>query len=74
MIASEIREALAEVDRDAWWEPTMAARLIEAARAYADLLEKGQEVIARDRLTGWNPVMEVSEPGRYLVVRVGESP
>lgn len=38
MTATEIREALAEVDRDAWG-PTTAARLIEAARAYADLLD-----------------------------------
>lgn len=66
MTATEIREALSErtmpfTDRYDIFR--------EAARAYADLLENGQEVTIEDWV-----VSGLLADGRYLVVRVeGES-
>lgn len=51
--------------------------LVAAARAYADLLENGENVEAETADEDGTPTqwwLEVTAPGCYLVVRVGESP
>lgn len=67
MSPEEIREALATWSHargGVWYFPPWVNTLAEAARAYADLFETGQEIDWREYAL---------KPGRYLVVRLEDS-
>lgn len=80
---SEIRETATEVvalihDKRVGLvdsERKMILALVVAAREHADLLENGEirEVEPDEAVLGLGDIEDV-EPGRYLIVRLGESP
>lgn len=82
MTATGIREALYQFDAmvgESRVPPNSnLAIVVEAARAYADLLDRGVELGTawETSATGKYPAIMVDRPGRYFVASVeeGESP
>lgn len=79
MSPETIREALewydemfSELDGLGTAGPRRLRYLAEAARAYATLLENAMELASFPQPSYNGRVLYVKDPGRYLVVRVGE--